>query len=68
MLFFCTFDETVYEAAKKIIDREIDGLPVVKEIDDGDAKKYEVVGRITKTNITRMFVESASGNTRGRSI
>jgi CBS domain-containing protein len=55
-------DESVWIAAKRIIDHEIDGLPVVREKDSTsnareELKTYEVVGRLTKTNITRLFVE-----------
>jgi len=54
-------DESVWLAAKRIIDHEIDGLPVVREKDCTDSKEefktYEVIGRLTKTNITRLFVE-----------
>lgn len=49
----CTSNDLLIEAAKKLIDKQIDGLPVVKEMDDG----LQVVGRITKTNITKAFVE-----------
>lgn len=57
-----TPDESVWVAAKKIIDHEIDGLPVVREKENitcsgGEARVYEVIGRLTKTNITRLFVE-----------
>jgi DeoR family transcriptional regulator, catabolite repression regulator len=48
--------ETVINAARKLIDKEIDSLPVVKKAND-DIEKYKVVGRITKTNITNLFVE-----------
>jgi len=55
-------EEAAWIAAKKLIDHEIDGLPVVREmVKDPDApeanKTYEVIGRLTKTNITRLFVE-----------
>lgn len=48
--------DTAISAAIKLIENEIDSLPVVERIDDGK-KNYRVVGRITKTNITRLFVE-----------
>ncbi|SKC79501.1 helix-turn-helix transcriptional regulator [Maledivibacter halophilus] len=50
-------NETVLEAAKKIILHEVDSLPIVdKEIIDN--KEYcKVIGRISKTNITRLFIE-----------
>lgn len=48
--------DTAISAAIKLIENEIDSLPVVERIDDGK-KNYRVVGRLTKTNITRLFVE-----------
>lgn len=49
----CKADDLLIEAAKMLIDKQIDGLPVVKETEKG----LQVVGRITKTTITRAFVE-----------
>lgn len=60
-----TLDETVVEAAKKIVEHEVDSLPVVNAfIDEFGEEKYEVVGRITKTNITRLFLDLANKNNR----
>ncbi len=52
--------ESLVAAARKIIDNEIDSLPVIKVIDE-KLKHYEVVGRITKTNFTRVLVDLAEG-------
>lgn len=53
-----TLEESVLDAAIKMIEHEIDSLPVVEEImTDESVKAYKVVGRITKTTITRLFVE-----------
>jgi len=49
----CDTNDLLIEAGKKLIDKQIDGLPVVKEADNG----LQVVGRITKTSITKAFVE-----------
>lgn len=49
----CYPNDLLIEAAKMLIDKQIDGLPVVKETDSG----LYVVGRITKTTITKAFVE-----------
>src|SRR5699024_5618417 len=49
----CYSTYALIEAAKKLIDKQIDALPVVKEMKDG----LQVIGRITKTNITKVFVE-----------
>ncbi|HHY59546.1 MAG TPA: helix-turn-helix transcriptional regulator [Clostridia bacterium] len=56
-----TNEETVYEAARKMIEHEVDALPVVRP-KEGRAEQLEVIGRLTKTNITRLFVELGEGN------
>ncbi len=50
-------DETVIEAASKIIDHEVDSLPVVEGVKVNGKENYKVVGKISKTSITRLFVE-----------
>ncbi|MEK3981179.1 helix-turn-helix transcriptional regulator [Psychrobacillus sp. FSL K6-2836] len=52
---YCLKEDTLFEVAKKLMNRQIDSLPVVKEEKDG----LEVIGRITKTNITRAFLSLA---------
>lgn len=47
-----TPDTSVFACAKKIVDSQIDGVPVIKE-EDGSTR---VVGRVTKTNLTNLFV------------
>lgn len=54
----CEKSDLLIDAAKKLIDRQIDGIPVVKETETG----LEVVGRITKTTITKVFVELITDN------
>lgn len=49
-------EETLLEAAKKMIHNHIDSLPVVKEVDQ-QTNTYLLVGRITKTTITRAYLE-----------
>lgn len=50
-------EDNAYFAAQKIIDHEVDSLPVIKReiIDDKDVAR--IVGKISKTNITRLFVK-----------
>lgn len=55
-----TAEESVLAAARKIIEHEVDALPVVRPA-EGQGKKWEVVGRVTKTTITRLFVELGEG-------
>ncbi|WP_370465052.1 helix-turn-helix transcriptional regulator [Neobacillus kokaensis] len=49
-------EETLFEAAKKMINYHVDSLPVVKEVDKHN-HTYLLVGRITKTTITRAYLE-----------
>ncbi|MDQ0197884.1 helix-turn-helix transcriptional regulator [Neobacillus ginsengisoli] len=49
-------DETLLEAAKKMISNHIDSLPVVKELEQ-KTDTYLLIGRITKTTITRAYLE-----------
>ncbi|MFD6442993.1 helix-turn-helix transcriptional regulator [Peribacillus sp. NPDC060186] len=51
----CSKEDLLIDVAKKLIDKQIDSLPVVKETQKG----YEVIGRVTKTNITKAFVALA---------
>lgn len=59
-IIFATDEESILSAAVKLIEHEIDSIPVVEVIDE-DEKKLKVIGRISKTNITRLFAEL--GNT-----
>jgi CBS domain-containing protein len=49
-------DATLNEAAKKMNDYHIDSLPVVQEVEP-NSHTYLVVGRVTKTTITRAFLD-----------
>lgn len=49
----CRKEDQLIEVAQKLINKQIDGLPVVKDTEHG----IEVVGRVTKTTITKVFVE-----------
>jgi len=51
----CTRDDLLIDVAKKLIERQIDAMPVVKETDAG----FEVIGRVTKTNIAKALVALA---------
>lgn len=53
-------DEPAAAAARRLIDNEIDCLPVVRPV-EGGKRSYKIVGRITKTNFTRLLVDLAEG-------
>ncbi|MBR4945359.1 MAG: helix-turn-helix transcriptional regulator [Peptococcaceae bacterium] len=46
-------DESLWDVAKRMIERQIDGMPVVQKTENG---RLKVVGRVTKTNVTKAFV------------
>ena len=48
----CSKHDSLLQVAKKMIDNQIDALPVTEQGEKG----LEVIGRITKTNITGAFV------------
>lgn len=49
-------NESVLSAAIKLIEHEIDSIPVVY-VQNEDEKLLKVIGRISKTTITNLFVE-----------
>ena len=51
-------DDNAYDLAKKIIEHEIDSIPVVETIDNEDGKEQvRIIGKVSKTNITKLFVK-----------
>ena len=60
-IIMTTADEPVLEAARKLTLHQIDTLPVVEAfIDEKGEERYEVIGRFTKTNVTKLFVQIGS--------
>ena len=49
--------DTLVEAAQKMIDYEVDCLPVVVREDVGNKKRLKVVGRVSKTTVVKVFLE-----------
>ncbi|MCL1630406.1 helix-turn-helix transcriptional regulator [Sporolactobacillus sp. CPB3-1] len=54
---YCKQKDTVLDVALLLIKKEVDAVPVVQERGNG----FEVIGRMTKTNITKAFVSFAHG-------
>lgn len=48
----CRQDDLIIDVANALIEKQIDALPVVKDTEKG----FEVIGRITKTNMTKILV------------
>ncbi|GFZ30901.1 hypothetical protein CSC2_14270 [Clostridium zeae] len=61
-IIFVSKEESAYNAAKKIIEHEIDSIPVVEKVLDEEQKdQYKIIGKISKTNITKLFVKMGNG-------
>lgn len=52
-VIYCTANESIKDAAKKIIEHEMNALPVVEEKEG----RLMVVGRFTKTNLAKLYVK-----------
>lgn len=50
-------NENVLDAANKIIEHEVDSVPVIEEEIHEGKKKYKVTGKISKTNIVKVLVD-----------
>ncbi len=57
-------DDSAYDLAKKIIEHEIDSIPIVEKIETSSKEKakLKIIGKISKTNITKLFVKLGEGN------
>lgn len=49
--------DTLVEVAQKMIDYEVDCLPVVVREDVENKKRLKVVGRVSKTTVAKVFLE-----------
>lgn len=51
-------NDSAYEMASKIIEHEIDSIPIVETLKpNGDKEQYKIIGKVSKTNITKLFVK-----------
>ena len=62
-LIYVEPEEQALVAAQRLMEYEVDCLPVVNVLnrEQEDRKELHIVGRISKTNITRLFVECGLG-------
>ena len=54
-------NDNAYDLAKKIIEHEIDSIPIVEKIENNEGKEhFKIIGKVSKTNITKLFVKLGS--------
>ncbi|MFD3157575.1 CBS domain-containing protein [Haloimpatiens sp. FM7330] len=56
-IIFIEKGDTAYSAAKKIIEHEVDSIPVVDKLTKDGKDFLKIVGKVSKTNITKVFVK-----------
>ncbi|MCT4508058.1 MAG: helix-turn-helix transcriptional regulator [Tepidibacter sp.] len=56
-IIMCKEEDTVIKVVRKIIEHEVDSVPVVKNELKDNKEHYKVIGRVSKTNITKLFLE-----------
>ena len=61
-IILVTPDDTAYFAAEKIIGHEVDSLPVIERVFEGGKEYFKIVGKVSKTSITRLFVKIGEAN------
>ena len=57
-------EDSAYSLAKKIIEHEIDSIPIAEKIETtaNEKNQFKIIGKISKTNITKLFVKLGEGN------
>ncbi|MDW8799804.1 helix-turn-helix transcriptional regulator [Clostridium sp. A1-XYC3] len=56
-IIFVEKEDAAYLAAQRIMEHEVDSLPVVEKVYDGNKESLKIIGKVSKTNITRLFVK-----------
>lgn len=55
-------EDSAYIAAQKIIEHEVDSLPVIEKSSDNGKESIKIIGKVSKTNITKLFVKIGENN------
>ena len=58
-IIMATAQESVLRGAQRLIEHQIDTLPVVEPVYVDGQERFRVIGRFTKSNITQLFVRLA---------
>ncbi|MFL0247406.1 helix-turn-helix transcriptional regulator [Candidatus Clostridium stratigraminis] len=56
-IVFVEKEDAVYLAAQRIMEHEVDSLPVIERVFDNSKENFKIIGKVSKTNITRLFVK-----------
>lgn len=56
-IVFVEKEDAAYLAAQRIMEHEVDSLPVIERVFENSKENLKIVGKISKTNITKLFVK-----------
>lgn len=56
-IVFVEKEDSVYLVAQRIIEHEVDSLPVIERVFNGNREAFKIIGKVSKTNITKLFVK-----------
>lgn len=56
-IVFVEKEDSAYLVAQKIIEHEVDSLPVVERSFEDGKEILKIIGKVSKTNITKLFVK-----------
>lgn len=65
-IVFVEAEDSAYLAAQKIIEHEVDSIPVVERFQVGFKETFKIIGKVSKTNITKLFVSLVEDRTNMR--
>lgn len=60
-IIYASPEDTAFDIAKKIIEHEIDSIPIIVREAREDREIIKMVGKVSKTNITKLFVRLGDG-------
>jgi CBS domain-containing protein len=55
-IIYASPEDSAFVVAKKIIEHEIDSIPIIEREAREDREIIKMVGKVSKTNITKLFV------------
>ncbi|WP_297407380.1 helix-turn-helix transcriptional regulator [uncultured Cetobacterium sp.] len=67
-LIYALEDETIECCVKKIIEHQIDSVPVVRIKERNGKEVHEVVGRFTKTNVSKLLLDIFENKNKSKKI
>lgn len=60
-IIYAELGDGVLTVAQRMVEYEVDCMPVVEKKFSGEKRSFKILGRISKTSITKVFVECGMG-------